>query len=80
MNSLGWITRLTPENADEYYDAIMEKLKEPEFRPRALFERFRLEVLATTDSPLDSLSHHVASANQHQGRIIPTSGRPGGRS
>lgn len=66
-------TRLTPENADEYYDAITEKLKEPEFRPRALFERFRLEVLATTDSPLDSLSHHVTIRESgFRGRIIPT--------
>jgi glucuronate isomerase len=65
--------RLTPENADEYYDAIMEKLKTPAFRPRALFERFRLEVLATTDSPLDSLSHHKAiRESAFKGRIIPT--------
>src|SRR5580765_5648521 len=69
----GLDTRLTPENADEYYDAIMEKLKEPEFRPRALFERFRLEVLATTDSPLDSLTHHrVVRESSFAGRIIPT--------
>ena len=65
--------RLAPENADAYYDAIMEKLKAPEFRPRALFERFRIEVLATTDSPLDSLSHHKAiRASGFKGRIIPT--------
>jgi glucuronate isomerase len=65
--------RLTPENADAYYDAIVKKLKTPEFRPRALFERFRIEVLATTDSPLDSLSHHKAiRASAFKGRIIPT--------
>ena len=69
----GLNARLTPENADEYYDAILEKLKTPEFRPRTLFERFRLEVLATTDSPLDSLSHHKAiRASGFKGRIIPT--------
>jgi glucuronate isomerase len=69
----GLDARLTPENADGYYDAITEKLKAPEFRPRALFERFRLEVLATTDSPLDSLSHHkVIRASGFKGRIIPT--------
>jgi glucuronate isomerase len=69
----GLAARLTPENADGYYDAIMEKLKAPEFRPRALFERFRLEVLATTDSPLNSLSHHKAiRASGFKGRIIPT--------
>jgi glucuronate isomerase len=69
----GLDARLTPENADEYYDSIMEKLKTPAFRPRALFERFRIEVLATTDSPLDSLSHHKAiRASGFKGRIIPT--------
>jgi glucuronate isomerase len=69
----GLDARLTPENADEYYDAITEKLKAPEFRPRALFERFRLEVLATTESPLDSLSHHAAiRESAFKGRIIPT--------
>jgi len=65
--------RLTPENADEHYDAITEKWKERGFRPRALFERFRLKVLATTDSPLDSLSHHVTIRESScKGRIIPT--------
>jgi glucuronate isomerase len=69
----GLEARLTPENAEEYYDAIMEKLKTPAFRPRALFERFRIELLATTDSPLDSLSHHKAiGASAFKGRIIPT--------
>jgi glucuronate isomerase len=69
----GLEARLAPENADAHYDAIMEKLKTPAFRPRALFERFRIEVLATTDSPLDSLSHHKAiRASGLKGRIIPT--------
>ncbi len=69
----GLTARLSPENADEYYDTILEKLHSPEFRPRALFERFRIEVLATTDSPLDSLRHHQAiRASSFKGRIIPT--------
>jgi len=69
----GLEARLAPENADAHYDAIMEKLKTPAFRPRALFERFRIEVLATTDSPLDSLSHHKAiRASGFKARIIPT--------
>jgi len=65
--------RLTPANADEYYDSIVEQLRTPAFLPRSLFERFRLEVLATTDSPLDSLAHHEAiRASGFKGRIIPT--------
>jgi glucuronate isomerase len=43
-------TPLGPDTADEVYDALSAKLAEPEFRPRALFERFNIEVLATTES------------------------------
>jgi glucuronate isomerase len=64
---------LTPANADDYYDAIAEKLRTAAFRPRSLFERFRLEALATTDSPLDSLVYHEKIyASTFKGRIIPT--------
>src|SRR5271169_6230290 len=69
----GLEARLAPSNADEYYDSIVEKLKTPAFLPRSLFERFRLEVLATTDSPMDSLAHHQrVRAFGLKGRIIPT--------
>jgi glucuronate isomerase len=65
--------RLTAKNADAYFDAISEALATPEFRPRALYEDFRIEVLATTDSPLDSLEHHLALAKSGwRGRVIPT--------
>jgi glucuronate isomerase len=69
----GLSDRLCPKNADKYYDVISAKLTTQEFRPRRLFERFRLEVLATTDSPLDSLAHHQAIRDsQFKGRVIPT--------
>lgn len=69
----GLTSRLSAETADHHYDHIAAKIKTPEFRPRALYARFRLEVLATTDSPLDSLAHHQAiRASGFQGRIIPT--------
>ena len=64
---------LSEKTADLYYDTIAEKLLTPEFRPRALYERFRIETLATTDSPLDSLEHHKAlNASGWKGRVIPT--------
>ena len=52
----GITERLSEKTADVYYDTIQTKLETAEFLPRALFERFRIEVLATTDSPLDTLS------------------------
>jgi glucuronate isomerase len=64
--------RLTAKNADLYFDTIDAKLKTPEFLPRALYERFNLEVLATTDSPLDSLDDHKAiRASGWKARIVP---------
>jgi glucuronate isomerase len=61
------------DNADKLYDELAERLARPQFRPRALFERFGIEVLATTDSPLDPLSSHAALAADGWGsRVIPT--------
>src|SRR5271168_3225831 len=48
----GLDARLGPANADKYFDLMIEKLRMPAFLPCALFKRFQLEVLATTDSPL----------------------------
>lgn len=65
--------RLSATTADHFYDVIAERLRTPEFLPRALFERFRLEVLATTDSPLDSLADHAAIRDSNwKARILPT--------
>jgi glucuronate isomerase len=65
--------RLSEKTADLYFDAISEKLLTPEFRPRALYERFNLEALATTDSPLDSLDDHKAIRDSNwKARILPT--------
>src|SRR5512147_566732 len=65
--------QLGPESADRIYDQIADCLARPEFRPRALFERFRIEVLATTESPLDPLPHHQKlRASGWKGRVITT--------
>lgn len=65
--------RLEASTADRVYDEIAEKLASPEFRPRALFERFNIEVLATTDAAADPLVHHQAlRASGWQGRVVPT--------
>ncbi len=65
--------RLTPESADRIYDQIAGCLARPEFLPRALYERFNIEVLATTESPLDPLIHHRKMRScGWSGRVIPT--------
>lgn len=58
-------------NADLLYDLITEKLAQPEFLPRALFERFNIEVLCTTDAATDTLETHQAIRAAWDGRIIP---------
>ncbi|MGC9198696.1 MAG: glucuronate isomerase [Acidobacteriaceae bacterium] len=65
--------RLTEKTADRYYEVISAKLNTPEYLPRALYERFQLEVLATTDSALDLLEDHKAiQRSGWKARIIPT--------
>lgn len=72
-NIFGLTERLRPENADATFDVIAKKLREPALLPRALYERFRIEVLATTDSPLDSLDAHQAIRESGwKGRVLPT--------
>ncbi|MGC1461323.1 MAG: glucuronate isomerase [Terracidiphilus sp.] len=68
----GFEQRLSEKTADLYYDAIAEKLQTPEFLPRALYERFNIEVLSTTDAPTDSLSDHKAiRSSGWKARILP---------
>ena len=74
--SFGIDVLLSAETSDQYYDIITEKLKSAEFRPRALFERYNIEVIATTESPLDDLRHHRAIRESGWvGRVI-TAYRP----
>ncbi|MGB1234871.1 MAG: glucuronate isomerase, partial [Planktomarina sp.] len=68
------VTRpLNADTADEIYDHVAVCLKNAAFRPRALFDRFNVEVIATTDAALDPLDHHqtIRDADWH-GRVVPT--------
>jgi glucuronate isomerase len=69
----GLTDRLCEDNADAYYEIIARKLNEPEFLPRALFDRFKIEVLATTDAAVDSLQwHKQIRESGWGGRVLPT--------
>jgi len=61
-------------NADSLYDAINAQLQLPEFLPRALFAKFNIELLATTDDPIDDLQFHQQLQNDSSfnGKVIPT--------
>lgn len=65
--------KLNGQSAQSIYDQIAAQLAKPEFRPRRLFERFNIEVLATTDAATDSLEHHRAIRDSGwKGRVVPT--------
>jgi glucuronate isomerase len=65
--------KLDAGNALAIYDQIQEKLRSPEFLPRSLFERFNIELLATTDAASDSLADHASIRRSGwNGRVIPT--------
>ena len=72
----GLTERLSAANADAQYDHIADCLTQESFRPRALFERFNIEVIATTESPLDDLKwHRMIGESGWTGRVI-TAYRP----
>ncbi len=79
--AFGLSVQLNAATSDQYFDVITEALATDAFRPRALFDRYNIEVLATTESPLDSLEHHQAIRTENaraggwQGRVI-TAYRP----
>ncbi len=73
-NVFGIGEELTAESADRIYDELEVRLREAAFTPRALFDTFRIDVLATTDDPLDELDHHAALRADpgFAGRVVPT--------
>ncbi len=67
---------LTSATADSYFERISDALRKPEYLPRALFERFNIELLATTESPLDTLPHHDALMEDPWPGTVITTFRP----
>lgn len=69
----GVTTPLSEATADKVYDEVATRLTEPAFRPRALYERFRIEALATTDpAHLPLVAHEALQQDPWPGRVIPT--------
>jgi glucuronate isomerase len=78
--AFGFDVQFSAETSDLYYDRITEALATEAFRPRALFDRFGIEVIATTESPIDTLEHHAviraANASGEWGGRVITAYRP----
>lgn len=69
----GVTDKLNAKSAQAIYNQIEKKLESPEFRPRALFKKFKIDVLCTTDAATDSLEYHKAiQASDWDGVVRPT--------
>ncbi len=61
------------ETADAIYDQIAGCVADAGFRPRALLDRFNIEVISTTDAATSDLQHHAKLAADGLGeRVFPT--------
>ena len=64
---------LNPASGKRIYDICTEKLRTPEFSARGLMKKFNVEVVCTTDDPVDTLEHHIALKNEGFGiKVLPT--------
>lgn len=64
---------LNPNTAREIYDKCTEKLRTPQFSARNLMKHYNVEVVCTTDDPIDDLRYHIAL--QKEGfsiKVLPT--------
>ena len=76
INVFGVTEKPSAESAQRLYDHLEERLSSPEYSPRALFERFDVEVLCTTDAAEDALEHHRALKEQGWGGTVRPTFRP----
>lgn len=76
VNVFGVGEKLSSDSAQRIYDHLEEQLAKPEFTPRALFQRFRIETLCTTDAAADSLAHHEALREEGWGTSVRPTFRP----
>ena len=64
---------LNPSTAKEIDDECTTKLRTPEYSARGLMKKFRVEVVCTTDDPIDSLQHHIALKEEgFEIKVLPT--------
>lgn len=64
---------LNPKTAKEIYDECNEMLTKPEFSARGMMRRYRVQVVCTTDDPIDSLEHHIRTRESgFEIKMLPT--------
>lgn len=75
-NTFNLSEKLCKENADHYYEHINTALQTAEFRPRALMDKFNIELIATTEGALDDLRHHKKMLGTPMENRVITTFRP----
>lgn len=71
--AFGLDTLLKPETAAAIYEACTAKLRTPEYSARGLMKKFNVEVVCTTDDPVDNLEHHITLKNEgFSTKVLPT--------
>ncbi len=64
---------LNPSTARQVYDQATEMLKSDGFTARGIMQRMNVELVCTTDDPVDSLEHHIKIKNDGFAvRVLPT--------
>jgi len=64
---------LSPATAREIYDECTAKLQTPEYSARNLMRKYKVEVVCTTDDPIDSLEHHIKTKKDgFEIKMLPT--------
>lgn len=64
---------LNPSTAREIYNYCSERLQQPDRSARGLMEHYNVEVVCTTDDPVDSLEHHLIIKDDGFGvKVLPT--------
>ncbi|RCH56794.1 glucuronate isomerase [Mucilaginibacter hurinus] len=67
---------LSPATADPIYDECSAKLLTPEYSVRSLIKKSNVEVICTTDDPLDSLEYHQQIKNSGAAVMVLPTFRP----
>ncbi|MFZ4456553.1 MAG: glucuronate isomerase [Bacteroidales bacterium] len=71
--AFGVETILKPETGKQIYDQCTEKLQSQSFSARGLMNHFNVEVVCTTDDPIDSLEHHISiQRDNFNCKVLPT--------
>ena len=69
-------TLLNADTANDIYDEATAKLQSPEYSCQSLIKKMNVEVICTTEDPIDSLDHHTTIKNSDFDTTVSTAFRP----